>query len=322
VPEISPRLATRRHLLKAVGVGALLSSCRAALVGAQSTATDFSPLTLTRLRGSVFQISGAGGNVVVVRTADGLMVVDSGAAERAQGLVSLLAEQFEKMPLRILFNTHWHLDHTGGNDALIQDGVTAISHESTRLWMSTTFFEEWENRHYRPRSPSARPNKTFVSSDAQPLKVDLGGEQASYAHLPQAHTDGDIYVAFPNHDLIVAGGVVTAGEYPIVDFITGGWIGGMADATKQLLKMAGPDTLIVPDKGPAQRRSDLEAQLAMLETIRERIEKFALQGFGVDDMLREGITADFDARYSGDAALFISNSYEGIWWNRIRGIGA
>jgi hypothetical protein len=83
--------------------------------------------------------------------------------------------------------------------------------------------------------------------------------------------------------------------------------------------MADAETLIVPDSGPPRRRADLEAQLEMLETVRQRIEAIALEGRGVEDMIAENITKDFDSRYRGDSGLFIANAYEGMWWNRLRG---
>jgi glyoxylase-like metal-dependent hydrolase (beta-lactamase superfamily II) len=314
-------VSSRRQVLRSVGgAGMLLAGLGWARRSvAQLGATS---LAVSPLRDGLFQISGAGGNVVVAVAPEGLLVVDSGSAQSATELTNLIAERFGATPIRVLFNTHWHLDHTGGNDAMVKEGVTAIAHENTRLWMSTTFSVEWEQRRYRPRAPGALPNKTFVSSDPQPQDVILGKRKARYAHLPQAHTDGDIYVAFPEEDVIVAGDVVTANQYPVLDYITGGWIGGMSSAIEALIAMAGPETLIVPGTGPARRRGDLQAQLEMLEAVRERIEKSALRGLGVDDMLNEHITKDFDARYSGDVALFISNAYEGMWWNRIRGIGA
>jgi len=122
--------------------------------------------------------------------------------------------------------------------------------------------------------------------------------------------------------VIVAGGTVTAGRYPVLDYITGGWIGGLADATKKLIALCDADTLVVPDVGPVQRRADLEAQKEMLETVRQHIEAIALQGRGVQDMIAEGVTKEFDARYTGDSKLFISNAYEGLWWSRLRGIVA
>jgi hypothetical protein len=86
--------------------------------------------------------------------------------------------------------------------------------------------------------------------------------------------------------------------------------------------MSDAATLVVPDVGPVQRRSDLETQLRMLTTVRERIEAIALQGRGVEDMIAERITKDFDARYGEDSEQFIANAYEGMWWSRLRGIVA
>jgi glyoxylase-like metal-dependent hydrolase (beta-lactamase superfamily II) len=200
--------------------------------------------------------------------------------------------------------------------------MSVIAHENTRLWMSTKFFVDWENKRYMPRAREALPNKTFLNSDPQPQELAFGKDKVVYAQLMQAHTDGDIYVAFPQHNVIVAGGTVTASSYPVLDYITGGWIGGMVESTQKLIEMSDAHTLIIPDFGPPQRRTDLEAQLKMLETVRERIEAIALQGRGVDDMIAEEITKEFDARYGSDSALFISNAYEGMWWNRIRGIVA
>jgi glyoxylase-like metal-dependent hydrolase (beta-lactamase superfamily II) len=188
--------------------------------------------------------------------------------------------------------------------------------------MSTKFYSDWEERYYERRAPAARPNRTFFTSDRQPLRLDFGGEEVSYGHLLEAHTDGDIYVRFPQHNVIVAGGAVTAQGYPVLDFITGGWIGGMVDALTKLLAMSDEETLVVPDVGPVQRRSDLEAQRTMLTTVRERIEAIALQGRGIEDMLAERITKDFDGRYGEDSTQFIVNAYESMWWSRLRGIVA
>jgi glyoxylase-like metal-dependent hydrolase (beta-lactamase superfamily II) len=268
-------------------------------------------------------ISGAGGNVVA-RTHEGsLLLVDSGAQERAPALRRLLADQLGTERVELLFNTHWHLDHTGGNEALVGGrSATIIAHENTRLWMSTEFDVEWEDKHYERRPRESWPNKTFFTSDKQPLQVDFGNEAVVYGHLLEAHTDGDIYVRFPDRNVIVAGGAVTAGRYPVLDYITGGWIGGMAEATNKLLGMMDAETLVVPDIGPPQRRADLEAQVKMLSTVRERIEAIALEGRGLEDMIAAEITKEFDERYGKDSEQFIVNAYEGMWWNRLRGIVA
>ena len=287
-----------------------------------ASAADDDKLAAQALRGGLTLITGAGGNVVLLATPEGAVQVDSGTSARAQDLAKLVAEHLGSSPARTLFNTHWHLDHTGGNEAAAPNGTPIVAHENTRLWMTTKFYVEWEDRYYQRRPKAAWPNKTFFSSDPQPLFVDVGKTRVEYGHLPEAHTDGDIYVRFPEQNVIVAGGTVTAGRYPVLDYITGGWIGGLADATKKLIALCDADTLVVPDVGPVQRRADLEAQKEMLETVRQRIEAIALQGRGVQDMIAEQVTKEFDARYAGDSKLFISNAYEGLWWSRLRGIVA
>jgi glyoxylase-like metal-dependent hydrolase (beta-lactamase superfamily II) len=316
-PRRTTAHTTRRELLQAIGLGAAAASLTGVRTLAAQSASPV--LDATPLRDGLLQISGAGCNIIALTGSDGLLLVDSGAAEHAQQLNTFITEQFGAAPVRVLFNTHWHLDHTGGNDAIVRDGVTAISHENTRLWMSTKFYVDWENKQYARRAASAWPNKTFLSHEPQPQLLTFGESKVSYAHLLGAHTDGDIYVAFPDHNVIAAGGAVTADEYPVLDYITGGWIGGMVEATKKLIAMTDAETLIVPASGPVRRRADLEAQLEMLETVRQRIEAIALEGRGVEDMIAENITKDFDSRYRGDSGLFIANAYEGMWWNRLRG---
>jgi glyoxylase-like metal-dependent hydrolase (beta-lactamase superfamily II) len=313
-------VADRRDVLKALASGAVLAATSGAWRAA--SAGDDDKLAAEALRGGLTLITGAGGNVVLLGTPEGAVQVDSGTSARALALAKLVAERLGSSPSRTLFNTHWHLDHTGGNEAVAPSGTPIVAHENTRLWMSTKFYVEWEDRYYQRRPKTAWPNKTFFSSDPQPLFVDVGKARVEYGHLPEAHTDGDIYVRFPEQNVIVAGGTVTAGRYPVLDYITGGWIGGLADATKKLIAMCDADTLVVPDVGPVQRRADLEAQKEMLETVRQRIEAIALQGRGVQDMIAEGVTKEFDARYAGDSKLFISNAYEGLWWSRLRGIVA
>lgn len=314
----------RRQFLRHLGgTGIALASSALATPLARAQSPRTTSLALTDLGGGLGLVTGAGGNVVVHSGRDGLLLVDSGAAASAGALEAFLAERFGGAAVGVLFNTHWHHEHTGGNDTLVGGkSLPIIAHENTRLWMSTKFYVDWEDRHYERRAPAARPNKTFFTSDRQPLTLDFGGEEVTYGHLLEAHTDGDIYVRFLEHNVVVAGGAVTAGRYPVLDFSTGGWIGGMADATSKLLAMTDAATLVVPDVGPVQRRGDLEAQLRMLTTVRERIEAIALQGRGIEDMLAERITKDFDERYGEDSTQFVVNAYEGMWWSRLRGIVA
>lgn len=273
-----------------------------------------STLEAHELRPGLTRIAGAGGNVLLYRSAGGIALVDSGDAAASEALAALVAERTGGAPVDLLLNTHWHLEHTGGNERFGAAGATIAAHENTRLWMSTEFYVDWQDRTYPARPAAARPTKTFYSSDAQPITVTLGNEQIEYGHLREAHTDGDVYVRFVERNVIAAGGAVSVRRYPVPDYVTGGWIGGLANATRKLLELADRDTLIVPDEGPPQTRADLEAQLEMLTTVRGRMEEQMRIGRSAADMLADGITAEFDERWGNDPELFIVNCYEGLWW--------
>lgn len=313
---------SRRQFLHMLGRAAAAAAAASAVapVAAQRAG---SALAATPLRDGMLAIGGAGGNVVAMPGPDGAVVVDSGTPDSAPELAGFLRDRFGDTPVAALFNTHWHLDHTGGNEALAAADTRIVAHENTRLWMSTKVYVEWEDRRYEPRPDAALPNDTFFSSDPQPIELEVGGERIVYGHLREAHTDGDIYVRFPQRNVIAAGGTATTGRYPVPDYITGGWIGGLGDATRMLIEMSDADTLIVPAWGPVLARSDLEAQLEMLATVRERIEAMALVGRGIDEMIEARLTAEFDERFGDDAALFVANVYHGLWWGgRMRGIVA
>lgn len=269
-----------------------------------------------RLNGTLTQLSGFGGNVVLAADRDAVAMVDSGAAEHQQALLAAVAELSGGKPVQALFTTHWHLPHTGANASLGDAGAEIYAHENTRLWMSTQFYVRWEDRSYAPREAAALPTDTFFSSDPQPLSLSLGNITIEYGHLENAHTDGDIYVMFPNENVLVAGGAVQVGHYPIPDFATGGWIDGLIDSTQKLIDMTDAGTLIVPARGPAQRRDHLLKQHEMVSTLRERIAERMRLGKSAAEMMDEGITDDFDADWGGRelARLFVSNSYEDLAW--------
>jgi cyclase len=147
----------------------------------------------------------------------------------------------------------------------------------------------------------------------------FGTTAVEYGYMPQAHTDGDIFVFFPGPNILMAGDVVTVGSYPILDYSTGGWIGGLVDAQKTLLKVANADTRIIPGSGPILTRAEVQAQSEMFNTIRERLVKLLRQGLGPKEMIAAAPTKEFDEKW-GNPELFISNAYKGLW-GHVRELG-
>jgi cyclase len=311
---VSPITLDRRRLLAAAlgaGAAAALGAGWRRSIAAQTAAAT---LAETPLREGLSLITGAGSNVVVLRTAGSAALVDSGPASHAAELAKLVRGRLGFLSVELLFNTHWHVAHTGGNEALRSGDTTIIAHELTRLWMSTEYYVDWEDTTYEPREAAALPTRTFYATDPQPLVAKIGDEEIEYGHLPEAHTDGDIYVWLKNRNVLAAGGVVTHGSYPVIDYATGGWIGGLVDATKKLLALTNADTLIVPASGPAQPRSHLEKQLEMLTVVRERIENLMRKGRSIEEMLAAEVTKEFDAAWGDNRERFVANIYNGLWW--------
>jgi glyoxylase-like metal-dependent hydrolase (beta-lactamase superfamily II) len=273
------------------------------------------PLTSVPITDNLTLISGAGSNVVVLSNTDGILMIDGGAAERSADLLKFVSKMSDGRHVQALFNTHWHWDHTGSNERVGKSGARIIAHENTKLWLGADFFVDWQDRAYKPRPKEAWPTETFYTSG----KLTFGGEAIEYGYLPRAHTDGDIYVFFPSQNVLVTGCLLSVGSYPILDYTTGGWIGGMLDATKALVARSDDKTRVVPGIGPVQNRAALEAQQQMLGTMKDRLIALMKKGMGTDDLLAAPPTAEFDAQW-GDPKLFLANAFRGLW-GHVRELG-
>jgi glyoxylase-like metal-dependent hydrolase (beta-lactamase superfamily II) len=294
----------------------LLGLTGVALVPGAPAAARRSRLAQLAIDDQLTLIQGAGGNVVVLRTAAGAVLVDGGTAGSSPALLSMVRQLTGGVPLTLLFNTHWHPEHTGSNAALGRRGTKIIAHENTKLWLSTEFYVDWQDRTYAPLPVIARPNATFYTSG----KTQIGRSTIEYGHLPAAHTDGDLYVRFVESNVIAVGGALSVARYPLMDYTTGGWLGGVVEASQVLLTLMDADTRVVAAEGAVQSRIDVQAQLDMAKATRERITEAMKKGLSVDDMLAQGLTRDFDGAW-GDPRFFLRSSYRGLW-GHVRELGA
>jgi glyoxylase-like metal-dependent hydrolase (beta-lactamase superfamily II) len=249
-------------------------------------------------------VTAARTNVLALAGADGLVIVDSGAPE---GTVLLMGALFPMGRLSTAFNTHFHVENTSGNDALQQYGATIVAHENTRLWMATPTWLPAEDR-YRPARPkSAQPTKTFYADGS----MQAGGERIDYGYLIEAHTSGDIYVFFRDSNVLAVGDVASPVRDPELDYLTGAWIGGRADALTRLVDLANADTKIVPGFGPVMTRAQLEAERDLMKTIYDRTVDRVREGDSADDMLEAGVLNGL--RTFADPHKFMYDLQKGLW---------
>jgi len=286
----------RREFLHILAKGAAaLSLSRAVFAQANVSAAKLSDkLTL---------ITGAGNNIVALSGDGGSLLVDGGDAAHAQDVLKLTGS------VKTVVNTHWHLESTGANDAMAKAGAKLVSHVNTKLWMTQEISHEWENKVFPPRAKEALPSETFYTTG----KTTFGGEPIEYGLMPMAHTDGDIYVHFTQSNVLVAGDAVQAGKLPILDFPTGGWIGGMQEAHRTLLRLANDTTKIVPATGPVMTKTEVQANLDTLTKVREQLVKLMKQGMGPKDMIAAKAMKDFEGQLAGDQDRFIFTAYRGLW---------
>ncbi len=308
-------LSNRRGFLRSVGGLALAHAAFA-----QAAAPASAPLEVKKLSDTFLLITGAPGNVLAVLGPDSVLLVNGGSAERSQELLKLVSEQAGGKPVKVLFNTCWHPQHTGSNETLGKAGAKIIAHVNTKLWLGTEIDCGWQKRTYEPNPKESLPNETFYSGVQ---KMTFGKEPVEYGYMPQAHTDGDIYVHFPGPNILAAGDVVSVGAYPILDYTTGGWLGGMVNGQKTLLEVTNTDTRVVPGSGPGSMslmtHADLEAENQMLATLKDRLVKLMKHGLGPKEMIAEAPTKDFDEKW-GNPDLFIELAYRGLW-GHVRELG-
>jgi len=286
----------RREFLQILAGGA------AALGLSRAAFAQTSP-AVTKLTEKVTLITGAGNNIVALAGDGGSLLVDCGDAAHAQDVLKLAGS------VKTVINTHWHLESTGANDAMAKAGAKLVSHVNTQLWMTQEIIHDWEHKVFPPRAKEARPTETFYTTG----KTTFGGEPVEYGIMPMAHTDGDIYVYFTQSNVLMAGDAVQPGRLPLLDWPCDGWIGGMQDAHRTLLRIANDTTKIVPATGPVMTKADLQANLDTVTKIRELLVKLVKQGLGPKDLIAGKAMKDFEGQLAGDPDAFLYTTYRGLW---------
>jgi cyclase len=277
-------------------------------------------LTLVPLAGRLSLVQGGAANIVVASAGNELLLVDGGAAADAKALQALLAKHYPGQKLRAVFNTHWHAAQSGFNATARKQGVDVIAHENTKLWLSTEVNSRWEKTIYKAQPAATLPNRTFVY-DLQVL--DFAGTRVQYAHVDPAHTDGDIYVRFPEENVIVMGDLLSPGRYPLVDTASNGYLGGFLAGLRTIGALCDGQTRLVPGAGPVSGLPVLQQQQEMTTAVLTRMSDNYRKGGTFKEFLATNPTRDFDAQF-GDPAQFLKLSYDSAWYqaNPMGGLAA
>jgi glyoxylase-like metal-dependent hydrolase (beta-lactamase superfamily II) len=304
VSSVSRRTLLRTALASAAGAMVGGSMLRARAVAAQSGEARAVELA----RG--FHVLSVGDtNVLAVTAGDGLALVDGGSAAQSPALLRAAAALPGGAKIHTLFNTHWHPEQTGSNEALAKQGAAIIAQRNTQLWLSTDVTWPWNDETVEPLPRAARPSKTFFTEET----YTLGDRKARCGHLRDCpHTDGDLYVYFPDDNVLAVGGAAGGVGWPEIDWWTGGWIGGLVGGLDMLKGIANDDTKIVPANGPVLTRADLQKEFEMYSAIWERLAKTLYSGGGPTEAVAANPTKEFDD-IMGHSDAFVRRAFQSLW---------
>ena len=274
----------------------------------RTAATD--KITIQKLRGNVSVLLGAGGNIAVLPGRDGKLLIDAGFAGARPQITDALAG-ISSEPIKHLINTHWHFDHTDGNEWLHSAGAAILAHMNTRKHLSTTTRVEGWNFTFPPAPASAIPAEVF--DDERTLQ--LNGTSIALKHYAPAHTDSDISVHFTDADIFHVADTFWNGYYPFIDYSTGGSIDGMIRATEANLAKVTDKMIVIPGHGEVADKSQLAFYRDLLVGTREKVTALKKQGRPLDEIVAAKLTAATDAKWGNGFRSpkdFIGDVFQGV----------
>jgi len=296
------RLSRRSFLQSSAAVlgSALLPAFAKATAGEPVLAFAQNARITTTDLGGAWLFQGAGGNVVALPGPEGALLVDGGRAANAEALLAAVRTATGASRIHTLINTHWHPDQTGANDAVGRAGGVIVAHEKTKLLLSNTVYNAIGIKERVAALPAAaRPAKTVRLNGS----IEFPGQQIDYGYMPAAHTDGDVYVHIPKLNLLVVGGVLSAEEWPLLDYKNGAWFGGRVRAAEALADLVRPDTRVVPAVGRMMTGKEVVRQRDIYQKLFTTMIGYLNKGFGPEDAARENPLKEYEKEF-GDATQF------------------
>ena len=238
----------------------------------------------------IYMLVGEGGNIGVSAGADGVFMIDDQFAPLT-GKITAAVAALSDQPIRFLVNTHWHYDHSGGNENLGNQGVLIMAHDNVYERMS----RDTEIAAFNtvvPASPKvALPVITFNDN----VTFHLNGEEIRVVHYRNSHTDGDSVIHFRNANVVHTGDIWFNGFYPFIDISSGGSIDGVISSIRTLINLVDDDTRIIPGHGPLGDKQGMQGYLEMLEAVRARMNRLIAEGKSLEEIIELKPNADYDA---------------------------
>jgi glyoxylase-like metal-dependent hydrolase (beta-lactamase superfamily II) len=263
-----------------------------------------------KLSDTTYMMIGEGGNIGLSVGADAVFLVDDQFAPLTPKIKAAIAK-LTKKPVKFVLNTHWHFDHTGGNEKFGKAAAVIVAHENVRKRLSTEQFIEFFGMQRKPEPKAALPVVTFTRD----VKFHINGEEVQVLHIPNAHTDGDAIVHFGKSNVLHTGDLFFNKLYPFIDTSSGGSVDGVITAADRMLEMVKDNTKIIPGHGSLATKAELKTYRDMLATVAGRIKAAIQEGKSLEVVVAAKPTAEFDAVW-GKGFLspekFVEMSYKNL----------
>jgi len=261
----------------------------------QAQQTDYSKVEIkaTKISGNVYMLEGSGGNIGVSVGEDGILIVDDQFAPLADKIKAAL-KQLGEGKLKFVLNTHWHGDHTGGNQVFGPD-APIIAHDNVRKRMST----EQRSEFFKQTTPASPKEALPVITFNQSLSVHFNGEEIRVIHFPQGHTDGDSVIFFTKSNVVHMGDDFFSNRFPFVDLESGGSVQGLIKNIADIIPKLPPDVKLIPGHGPISTVDDLKAYHRMLVTTTDIVQQKMKAKKSLDQIKKEGLPEEWKSWGTG-----------------------
>lgn len=259
---------------------------------------------------NVLMLVGEGGNIGVSLGADGVFLVDDQFAPLTDKILAAVRSRTDK-PLRIVLNTHWHQDHTGGNENMKAHGAVIVAHTNVRKRMSVDQFLGAFGSQVPASPPGALPVITFTDT----LTLHWNSEEIQIFHAANAHTDGDAIVHFTHANVIHMGDTYFKGMYPFIDVDTGGSIDGMIAVADAVLALSDAETNIIPGHGALSNKEELLAYRNMMSGVRNAVAGLMANGHAKEAIIEAKPSGLFDEEWGDglmDADTFVGHVFDSL----------
>ncbi|WP_339860889.1 MBL fold metallo-hydrolase [Paremcibacter congregatus] len=299
----------RKLTLTALAITAITGITPSAAL-AQDNQYDTVNITTTKVGDGVYMLQGAGGNIGVSAGEDGVFMIDDQFSPLTPKILAAISA-ISKKPVKFLINTHWHYDHTGGNENLGQQGVVIVAHDNVYKRMSTDQMIEAFNKEI-PASPrAALPVVSFNDE----VTFHLNDLHIKARHFSHAHTDGDSVILFQDRNIIHMGDLFFNGMYPFVDRSSGGSLAGVIAAVGKILELCDQNTKIIPGHGPLATTQDLKDYHAMMQKAVSILTPLAQKGLSTEEVIKLNPLKELNDKWGGGfmkPEAFITINYPGI----------